>query len=54
MLAGQLQQLPVTGRGRRHGHLGDHRTGSSGDHGGGVGVLVGVDPDDELADNSAA
>jgi hypothetical protein len=48
LLAGQLQQLLVASWGGWHGHLGDHRTGSGDDGGGGVGVLVGVDPDDEL------
>jgi hypothetical protein len=46
--AGELQQLPVAGRGGRHGCLGDHGTGGRGYDGGGVGVLVGVDADDEL------
>jgi len=53
MLASQLQQLPVAGWGGWHRHLLDHRTGRGDDHRGGMGVLVGVDPDDEL-DNSAS
>jgi hypothetical protein len=48
VLVGQLQQLAVAGRGGRHGCLGDHGTGGRGYDCGGVGVLVGVDPDDEL------
>jgi hypothetical protein len=43
-----LEQLLVAGWGGWHGHLLEHRTGRGDDHGGGVGVLVGVDPDDEL------
>jgi hypothetical protein len=48
LLIGQCQQLAVAGRGSRRRCLGDHRTGSGDDHGSGVGVFVGVDPDDEL------
>jgi hypothetical protein len=47
LLASQLQQLLVASWGGWHGHLLDHRAGSSDDRGGGVSVLVGVDPDDE-------
>jgi hypothetical protein len=50
-LAGRhLQQLLVAGWGGRHGHLGEDRAGGGGHDRGGVGVLVGVDPDDELDD----
>jgi hypothetical protein len=42
------QQLPVAGRGCRHGRLVDHRAADRLDDRRGVGVLVGVDPDDEL------
>jgi hypothetical protein len=42
------QELPVAGWSGGHGYLGDHRAGGGEDHGGGMGVLVGVDPDDEL------
>jgi hypothetical protein len=48
MLVSQLEQLPVAGWGGWHRHLLDHRTGRGDDHRGGMGVLVGVDPDDEL------
>ena len=44
MLASQLQQLPVAGRGGRHGHLGEHGAANCLNDRGGVGVLVGVDP----------
>ena len=47
-LTRQLQQLLVASGSGGHGHLLEHRTGRSDDHRGGVGVLVGVDPDDEL------
>jgi hypothetical protein len=50
LLVGQCQQLAVAGRGGRHRCLGDHRTGGGGHDRSGVGVLVGVDPDDELDD----
>ena len=43
----QAQQLPVPGGGGRHRGLGQHRPGRAADRGG-VGVAVGVDPDDEL------
>jgi hypothetical protein len=43
--ARQLQQLLVASWGGWHGHLLEHRAGRGDDHGGGVGVLVGVDPD---------
>jgi hypothetical protein len=43
---GESEQLAVAGWGGRHGCLLEHRAGGRGDdHGGGVGVLVGVDPD---------
>ena len=45
LAVGEPQQLPVAGRGGRHGRLLEHRTGGRGDDRGGVGVLVGVDPD---------
>jgi hypothetical protein len=45
---GELQQLPVAGRGGRHGHLLEHGAANCLNDRGGVGVLVGVDPDDEL------
>jgi hypothetical protein len=48
LLLGQCQQLAVAGRGRRHRCLGDHRSSGGGHDRSGVGVLVGVDPDDEL------
>jgi hypothetical protein len=48
--AGQLQQLPVAGRGRRHGQLLNERPGRRDHDRRSVGVLVGVDPDDELDD----
>jgi hypothetical protein len=48
VLVGQAQQLPVAGLGRRHGRLGDHGAGGGRDDRGGVGVLVGVDADDDL------
>jgi len=48
VLVGLLQQLLVAGWGGRHGHLGDHRAGGRGYDRGGVGVLVGVDADDDL------
>ena len=40
-----LEQLLVAGWGGRHRRLGDHRAGGRGHDRGGVGVLVGVDPD---------
>jgi hypothetical protein len=46
----QLQQLLVASWGGRDRHLLERRTGRGDDHGSGVGVLVGVDPDDELDD----
>jgi len=42
---GQRQELLVAGRGGRHGRDLDHRASGRGHHRGGVGVLVGVDPD---------
>ena len=42
---GELQQLPVAGRGGRHGHLLEHGAANGLNDRGGVGVLVGVDPD---------
>jgi len=45
---GEPEQLLVAGRGGRHGCLLEHRTGGRGHDRGGVGVFVGVDPDDEL------
>jgi hypothetical protein len=48
LLVGQCQQLAVAGRGRRHRCLGDHCPGGDGHHRSGVGLLVGVDPNDEL------
>jgi hypothetical protein len=48
LLVGQCQQLAVAGRSGRHRCLGEHRPGGGGYDRGGVGVLVGVDPDDEL------
>jgi hypothetical protein len=47
---GESQQLPVAGRGGRHGHLVDDRAADCLEDCGGVGVLVGVDPDDEIGD----
>ena len=48
LLVGQLEQLAVAGRGRRHRRLVDHGAGGRDHNRGGVGVLVGVDPDDEV------
>jgi hypothetical protein len=48
LATGQLQQLLIAGWGSRHGHLLDYRAGGRGHHRGGVGVLVGVDADDDL------
>jgi hypothetical protein len=48
VLVDQLQQPAVARRGGRHGCLSDHGTGRRGYNRGGVGVLVGVDPDDEV------
>jgi hypothetical protein len=48
LLGGQGQQLLVAGRRGRHRRLVDHRTGGRGHDGEGVGVLVGVDPDDDI------
>jgi hypothetical protein len=48
LLAGQLQQLLVAGWGGRHARLGERRASDGGHDRGGVGLLVGVDPDDEL------
>jgi hypothetical protein len=45
---GQPQQLLVAGRGGRHGGLLEHGAANCLNNRGGVGVLVGVDPDDEL------
>jgi hypothetical protein len=45
---GEPPQLLVASRGCRHGHLLNERPGGRGHDGGGVGVFVGVDPDDEL------
>jgi hypothetical protein len=45
---GERKQLPVASRGGRHGHLLDHRAADCQDDRGSMGVLVGVDPDDEL------
>ena len=48
LLVGQCQQLAVAGRGGRHRCLSEHRPGGGGNDRGGVGVLVSVDPNDEL------
>jgi hypothetical protein len=48
VLVGQLQQLLVASRSGRHRHGGGGRAGGHDHHGGGVGVLVGVDADDDL------
>jgi len=45
---GEPEQLLVAGRGGRHGHLLEHGAANCLNDRGGVGVLVGVDPDDEL------
>jgi hypothetical protein len=47
---GEPQQLLVARWGCRHRCLGDHRPGGGGHDRGGVGLFVGVDPDDELDD----
>jgi hypothetical protein len=47
---GEPEQLLVAGRGGRHGHLLNECPGGRGHDRGGVGVFVGVDPDDELDD----
>ena len=45
---GQSQQLLVAGRDGRHGRLGDDPAADCLNDRGGVGVLVGVDPDDDI------
>jgi hypothetical protein len=54
MAARQLQQLLVAGRGGGNGHLLERRAGGGGHDRGGVGVFVGVDPDDELGAATAS
>jgi hypothetical protein len=48
VLAGELQELLVAGRGSGHGHGHHGLAGGRGHNRRGVGVLVGVDADDDL------
>jgi hypothetical protein len=48
LTVGDPQQLLVAGRGGRHGRLLNDCSGGGGHDRGGMAVLVGVDPDDDI------
>jgi hypothetical protein len=48
VLVGQLEELPVAIRGGGRGQVGQGLAGGRGEGRGGVGLLVGVDADDDL------